>query len=140
MTGQPRMTTRRAVVGLALLCALPLPARADAALQGRWLAEDIGGGGVVDRVQTALEIGADGRVSGSGGCNRIFGTVRIDGQAIAFGQMGSTKMACEGAVMMQEQRFLAALAQARRWRIDAPRRKLILSDEAGSVLVVLARM
>lgn len=124
-------------MGLALLCALSPPARADAALQGRWLAEDIGG--VVDRVQTVLEIGPDGRVSGSGGCNRIFGTVRIEGQAIAFGQMGSTKMACVGAVMMQEQRFLAALAQARRWRIDAPLRKLILSDEAGTVLVVLAR-
>lgn len=140
MTGHPPMTTRRAVTGLVLLCALPLPARADAALQGRWLAEDIGGGGVVDRVQTVLEISADGRVSGSGGCNRIFGSVRLDGQAIAFGQMGSTKMACPGAVMMQEQKFLAALAQARRWRIDAPRRKLILSDEAGTVLVVLARM
>ncbi|KAF0137623.1 MAG: hypothetical protein FD152_343 [Xanthobacteraceae bacterium] len=140
MRGQCQPATRRAVLAFAVLSAMSVPARADSSLQGSWLAEDIDGGGVVDRIQTVLAISPDGRVSGSGGCNRIFGTVRIDGQALAFGQMGSTKMACEGAVMVQEQRFLAALAGVRRWRIDEPRRKLILSDGAGTVLVVLARM
>ncbi|MFN6952259.1 MAG: META domain-containing protein [Albidovulum sp.] len=139
MTSWPHALTRRAILAFSVLCAIPLPARADAALHGRWLAEAIGGRGVVDRIQTVLEIAPDGRVSGSGGCNRIFGAVRIDGQALAFSQMGSTKMACESAVMIQEQQFLAALANVRRWRIDGSSRKLILSDAAGAELVVLAR-
>lgn len=106
---------------------------------GRWLAEDIGGGGVVDRIQTVLDIAADGRVTGSGGCNRIVGQARIEGAAIAFSQMASTRMACPLAVMDQEAKFLAALGQVSRWRIDEPRRKLILEDATGKVLVVLAR-
>src|SRR5262245_16033622 len=44
---------------------------------GRWLAEDIRGGGVIDRVQTVLEIAADGGISGSGGCNAMRGTATI---------------------------------------------------------------
>lgn len=140
MSSRPHALTRRAILAFSALCAIPLQARADAALHGRWLAESIGGGGVIDRIQTVLEIAPDGRVSGSGGCNRIFGAVRIDGQALAFSQMGSTKMACEGVVMMQEQRFLAALVNMRRWRIDEPSRKLILSDAAGVELMLLGRM
>ncbi|WP_439574273.1 META domain-containing protein [Phreatobacter sp.] len=106
---------------------------------GRWLAEDIRGGGVVDRIQTVLDIAGDGRVSGSGGCNRIAGQARIEGPAISFSQMASTRMACPPAVMDQEMKFLSALGEVRRWRIDGPRRKLILEDGNGAVLVVLAR-
>jgi len=39
---------------------------------GSWLAEDIGGGGAIDRLQTTLEITADGKAFGSGGCNRYW--------------------------------------------------------------------
>lgn len=106
---------------------------------GRWLAEDIGGGGVVDRIQTVLDIAGDGRVTGSGGCNRIAGQARIEGAAIAFSQMASTRMACPPAVMDQEAKFLAVLGEVSRWRIDELRRKLILEDATGKVLVVLAR-
>jgi len=59
---------------------------------GRWLAEDIRGGGVIDRVQMVLEIAADGAISGSGGCNAMRGTAIIAGDAIAFGAIASTRM------------------------------------------------
>lgn len=67
--------------------------------EGRWLAEDIRQGGVIDRLQTVLEIAADGRVSGTGGCNRISGKATISGDRIAFGPVASTFMACTPAVM-----------------------------------------
>ncbi|MFO1116472.1 MAG: YbaY family lipoprotein [Beijerinckiaceae bacterium] len=108
--------------------------------QGRWLAENIGGGGVLDRVQSYIEIGPDGSVAGSGGCNRIFGKARIDRAEMSFGAMGSTQMACPLAVMDQERKFLDALMAARAWRADEQRRKLLLLDADGKTLLVLSRM
>ncbi|MCK8787315.1 YbaY family lipoprotein [Roseomonas sp. NAR14] len=106
---------------------------------GRWLAEDIRGGGVLDRVQSVLEITAEGAVSGTGGCNRIAGSASVTGNRIEFGQLISTMMACTPAVMDQERKFLDALKEARRWRLDAPRRKLLLLDGRDRPVMVLAQ-
>jgi putative lipoprotein len=105
---------------------------------GRWLAERIRDGGVIDRIQTILEIAPGGVVSGTGGCNRMGGQATISRDTIAFGEIVSTRMACAPPVMDQEQRFFAALAQVRRWRFDPATRKLILLDADGKPLVVLA--
>ncbi|QCI69214.1 META domain-containing protein [Phreatobacter stygius] len=107
---------------------------------GRWLAEDIRGGGVIDRLQSVLEIAPDGRVSGTGGCNRIGGRATISGATIAFGRMISTQMACTPAAMDQERKFLLALEDARGWRVDPVRQKLVLADARGTPVLVLARM
>ena len=104
-----------------------------------WLAEDIGGTGVVDRLQTTLSFTGDGRVSGSGGCNRYFGPVTVSGEAIRFGAMAATRMACPPAVMNQEQRFFAALGRAESWKATAEG-KLILTDAAGEPLVSFSRL
>ena len=103
-----------------------------------WVAEDIGGKGVLDRVRTTLAFTADGKVSGSGGCNRIAGSYTLAGETIGFGQMISSMMACTPAVGEQEGRFLRVLGQAKRWRIT-PQGKLELLDPAGVVLARLAR-
>lgn len=107
---------------------------------GRWLAEDIGGGGVLDRVQTTLDLSADGRFGGSGGCNRMHGQAKIAGNAITFGNVAATMMACTPAAMDQEQKFFAALAKARHWRRDDAQQKLTLLGIGGQVLVVFSRM
>lgn len=107
---------------------------------GRWLAEDIRQGGVIDRLQTVIEITSDGKVSGTGGCNRISGTASIRGDKMTFGPIVSTEMACAPAAMDQERKFFAALGDVRAWRIDPAQRKLVLLDATGKPLVVLARM
>lgn len=107
---------------------------------GKWLAEDILGGGVIDRLQTTLEIAPDGIVSGHGGCNRYRGRVSITGESISFSPLASTKVACAPAAMAQEQKFHQALEQARRFRINARERKLILRDGSGATVARLARM
>lgn len=107
---------------------------------GRWLAESVEGRGVIDRLQTTLEIAADGTVSGSGGCNRFGGKATIDGERIDLGRLFSTQMACPPAAMDQERRFLDALAKVKRWRVDPAQRKLLLVDEAGRTLVTLSAM
>jgi heat shock protein HslJ len=56
------------------------------------------------------EFGADGRVGGSSGCNTYSGPYEVNGSKLSFGQpMASTMMACEPAVMAQEQAYMRAL-------------------------------
>src|SRR5262245_43341121 len=105
-------------------------------LNGRWLAEDIHHGGVIDRVQTMLEINTNGAISGTGGCNRFTGRASIAGKKITFGPIASTKMACTPAVMNQEGKFFSALGDVRTWRIDAARHKLLLLDGNGNPVIV----
>ena len=107
---------------------------------GKWLAEDIDGGGVIDRLQTTLEIRDDGIVNGMGGCNRYAGSAKISGNAIKFLPMASTRMACSAAVMRQEGKFHNTLEKVQAWRIDQAQRKLLLLDRQGFELMRFSRM
>lgn len=100
-----------------------------------WLAEDIRGRGVIDDAQSTVSFDGDGRVSGSGGCNRFIGSVEIRGESIAFGNLASTRMACAPALMDQEHKFLDALAAARSYRFANPGHKLVLVGADGALLV-----
>lgn len=100
-----------------------------------WLAEDIGGGGVVDNLQSTLRIKPSGRVSGSGGCNRFNGTAKIDGGKISFGPLATSRMMCPPAVMDQERKFLDALAKATTYEIEETFLRLLGEDG-----VALARL
>lgn len=115
-------------------------ARDDGPPKGQWLAEDILGGGVIDRVETRLEITADGSVHGSSGCNAISGTAKIVGDSIEFGPIAATRKACVPAVGDQEQKFFKALGLTRRWQYDAAQQKLMLLGKGGRTLMVLARI
>lgn len=107
---------------------------------GRWLAEDIRGRGVIDNLQSVLEITADGVVTGSGGCNRIRGQATISGASLTFGAMAGTRMACPPAVMDQESKFLSALEAVRSFRVDSQQRKLFLLDAAGQTVMRLSAL
>jgi putative lipoprotein len=80
-----------------------------------WVAKEIGGRGVIDGTSSTLDFGEPGQVFGKGGCNRFFGGVTIKGEAIEFGQMGSTMMACPTPMMDQERAYLDALGNAKRF-------------------------
>lgn len=124
-----------------LLSLLSFSASADSALlPGKWLVEDIDGGGVIDRLQTTLKVSADGKVTGMGGCNRYAGSANIDGNTIKFLPMGSTRMACSPAVMKQEAKFHATLEKVTAWRIDQAQKKLVLLDNGGFDLMRLSKM
>lgn len=111
-----------------------------AAPTGKWLAEDIDGGGVINRLQTTLEIRDDGIVTGTGGCNRYAGSATIDGNTIRFLPMASTRMACSTAAMRQEVRFHSTLEKVTAWRVDQVQRKLVLLDKGGFDLMRLSKM
>jgi len=54
----------------------------------------------------------DGVVAGSGGCNTYSGSYTVDGDAISFGPIASTLIACEDPIGSQEFAFFAALGRA----------------------------
>ncbi|MFO1114016.1 MAG: META domain-containing protein [Rhodospirillales bacterium] len=139
-----RPAQRRAALAAVLLVAAcaadgsSAPSAAGDPLPGTaWLAEDIEGGGVLDRLRTTLSFLGDGRVSGNGGCNRFNGPVEVKGQSIHFGSLAVTMMACSPAVMNQEERFFAALKAATQWQ-RTPQHKLMLSDAAGKPVLVMS--
>lgn len=63
---------------------------------------------------------------GNGGCNNIFGKLKVDGSNINFGEIGSTRMMCQGSV---EPEFLSALKNTVSWKIEDNRLYLIQDDK-----------
>ena len=61
--------------------------------------------------------------------------VTIDGAAVVFGKLGSTRMACIPALMDQERKYFDALAATRTYRLDDTGRKLVFLGEDGTPLV-----
>jgi heat shock protein HslJ len=115
-------------------------ARNEPALVGpTWVAEQIGRVGVLDNVRSTMSIDAAGRVSGRGGCNSYGGAVDITGEAIRFGPLASTRIACAPAVGSQEQRFFSALASVRRYGFT-PEGRLVFYGENGSAVVTFGRL
>jgi heat shock protein HslJ len=105
-----------------------------------WVATGInnGRGGVASPVE-GTEVTAtfrdDGRVTGSGGCNRYFGPYERAGAAIRIGPLAGTRMACPeppGAAE-QEAAFLAAMERATTWSIREDRLELRAADGALQV-------
>lgn len=85
----------------------------------------------------SISFAADGKVAGSGGCNRFFGSYTQDGRALSFSPLGSTRMACPPGIMKLEQDFFAMLRAVRAAEIEAS--ELVLIDASGRELARLAR-
>lgn len=74
---------------------------------------------------------AQHRVMGSGGCNCLQGSYRLDANKLSFGQVAATLMACRDG-MEQERKFLAALPRVGHWAVTGER--LELFDASGVLL------
>jgi heat shock protein HslJ len=70
------------------------------------------------------------RAGGFAGCNRWSAGYTLDGDAIRFGPIAMTKMACADGMQL-EQRVAAALEAARRFEVRND--ELRLRDDAGDV-------
>lgn len=111
---------------------------AAAALSGsRWALAELPGAAADPQgpppVRPELVFGTDGRLSGSGGCNRLQGLYQqpADGR-LSLGRLSSTMRACVGG-MVQEQQLLQALGRVARYEVSG--RVMRLLDEEGKLLV-----
>ncbi len=79
-------------------------------LENPWRIESIQSAGVIDYSPAQLTFTADGKFSGNGTCNRIFGDYSIQGARLVISDhIGATRMMCPEALMNQEQKLLQAL-------------------------------
>lgn len=80
----------------------------------------------------------NGKVSGSGGCNRVTGTFQRSGSTLKMGQLASTRMACaDPARGANEAQFFAALQSTASYRLQGNSRMTLL-DSGGRTLAVLS--
>ena len=104
-----------------------------------WRLEDLGGAAdMVESVEATLEFPEPGRAGGAGSCNRFFGTVAIDGDAMTFGELASTKRACPDELMQQERRYLEALRDVQRFALDGATLRLFTRDADAPLRFVRA--
>lgn len=81
-----------------------------ALLSGEWRVTAIDGADLVADTEPSLSFDAEGRaVSGNASCNRFFGGFSLTGEGLSFGELGSSMMMCEDAVMAQERALLDIL-------------------------------
>jgi heat shock protein HslJ len=89
--------------------------------------------------ELTMEFGADGRVSGSAGCNRYTGSYTIEGRALRIGPAATTRRMCvkPEQIMEQEQQFLKALETVATMRQEGDRLELRTAD--GALAFTLAK-
>ncbi|MDA0962638.1 MAG: META domain-containing protein [Proteobacteria bacterium] len=104
-----------------------------------WRIEDVAGSGIIDNSNITLMFGTDGRVSGSGGCDRMMGGYALTGEGLTFSQMGATMMACPEALMTQEGRVFDALAAVTRFDIDDTGALLLIGGPQDAALLTARR-
>ena len=121
------------VIAVALIAGAAVWAVADSSGDGAslagtsWTLSDLDSAGVTGTAPTLVFTETD--VNGTGGCNTFGGTYTTDGDAISFGPIASTMMACEGQSMEQETVYFAALDGANRYAVDGD--ALTLTGDAG---------
>jgi heat shock protein HslJ len=119
-----------ALFALVLAASAMTASAADASLlDTRWTLESVRGitavagrGGPPHMV-----LGPDGGLNGSTGCNQMGGGFSIDGEAIAFSPIRTTRMYCADAYRT-EQELLKAFPDVARYVITGDRLELLTKD------------
>ena len=109
----------------------------EALLEGpAWDLVEIGG---VPAAEGAEILFAEGRLSGSSGCNRFTGAFEVSGERVVVGPLAGTRMACPAPFGEQEQRHYEALAGVGQFDFDAEGQLMLIDYETGDVVVRAAR-
>jgi heat shock protein HslJ len=87
-------------------------------------------------IDMQLEFKPDGKVIGSGGCNRFFGGYTVSGNHIKIGPIASTRKGCPGLITV-EAAFFATLEAANSF--EQREATLVLFDAAGDTLAEFQR-
>jgi heat shock protein HslJ len=92
--------------------------------------------GLHEGTSLTIEFGADGRISGSAGCNRFNGQYTTQGPNVSIGPLAATRRACAAppGIMEQEAAFLKALQGNLRARLEGDRLELRTAEDALAVM------
>ena len=100
----------------------------------QWILETMNGKSVAvtnGNNATLILEAATGKIGGNGTCNSFFGSYKLDGSALSFGEIGSTKMMCDE--MSVEMDYFAALKKIDKYEINSG--KLSLYSASNLILV-----
>jgi heat shock protein HslJ len=124
-------------VGMAVVAACASPAsQSGGDLTGKvWGLSELLGKAPVAGTGISAQFTADGKVSGSAGCNRYTGGYTVSGKTITFSSpMALTMMMCEPAIMEQESAYMKALSEAKTFAVNQD--QLTLAGADGAKLAV----
>jgi len=114
------LATVAIALGAILVVACSGPPGTTAALPGTtWSVTTIGSATTIADGPPTMSFGADGKLTGSTGCNTYSGTYKLDGASITVGPLGMTLMLCQGAAGAQQAAFAAAIQKVTAWSIGA---------------------
>jgi len=114
---------------------LPVQMAQSSSLMGSWRLANMT---AADSPMPMLPVGdltadfANGKVSGSGGCNRFNGSYKTTGNQLKIGPLASTFKACEEAIMTQEANYFKALQGAQRYEVNKDGLQIFYKTEQGS--------
>ena len=87
-------------------------------------------------IKMQVEFQPDGRITGSGGCNRFFGGYTVSGNHIKIGPLASTRKGCPGLIKVEATFFATLQAASSFAQTDTT---LILFDASGDRLAQFIR-
>lgn len=106
-------------------------APSDKAFEGTaWELVSFEAAGTAEAVPTEAEITAtfaEGKITGSGGCNNYFGEYSMENGRVTVAAVGATKMACDGKMEL-EQRFFTEIAQTHTVVMEANQLRLVSNN------------
>lgn len=95
--------------------------------------EWIGERPLIDSSMLTLNLVDATRATGMAGCNTWSADYQLNGKQLSLHNIATTRKLCAPALMEQEQRFLAALAQVQRWEF-AEHQQLLLWPAQGAAI------
>ena len=97
--------------------------------------------GVIDGSEITANFDANGKLSGSAGCNTYTTTFETSGKTIKIGPAASTRMMCAepAGVMEQEAQYLMALETAATYRLNGDTLEFRTAEDALAVTFKRAR-
>lgn len=100
-----------------------------------WTIRALGGVATAERIETEVRF-ADGRISGTAGCNRFSGSYAVEGNVLSIGAIAATEMMCPEPQMAQESKFLSLLGSGKLTKRFSVSGDLILTSEAGDTALL----
>ena len=94
----------------------------------------IDGQPVVATSEPSIAFELDGSIHGNSSCNRFFGSYTLTGEGLTISNVGGTMMACDDALMQQEQQFFAALDAVRRFESKADGQLRHIGDDGRAMV------
>jgi len=115
----------------------PTPAPMASIIGTRWNLATVAGEAIRQpegKENPYLSVAEDNRLTGFGGCNKLMGTVKLDGNAIAFPGVGSTKMYCKETQAV-ETSFMNALRATNAFALEGDKLTLLDGSKELATLV-----